>query len=187
MRTDYSQLGDEQLLASLAESKEPAFSELYLRYKGQLFVTAVNFLHCENCAEDCLQDVFISIWVKRERLAIENLKSYLHQAVRFRAMNFIRQRKPWIFLDEAECMVAGNVSDSSAGFCVLECKELRRSMERIIQRLPDDQRKIFLMHREHQYTYPEIAVRLGISVKTVEKKMSMALRVLRGGYLSERN
>src|SRR5579872_2190639 len=96
---DWSTIQDEQLLRSVAESSEAAFRELYERYQRPLFNKAVYFLGCENIAKDCLQDVFVSIWVKRESLAIGNLHHYLHQAIRFRALNFLRQNRSTIVLD----------------------------------------------------------------------------------------
>ena len=50
-----------------------------------------------------------------------------------------------------------------------------------IRSLPDDQLAIFNMHREGGMTYNQIAIEKNISIKTVEKKMSQALRHLRSG------
>src|SRR5580704_16250356 len=103
MSMPFRKLTDELLLQSLSKNSdgsEAAFSELYKRYREPLLTKAVNFLGCENTAKDCLQDVFVSIWVKRETLEIHNLKSYLHQAVRFRALKCISHKKSFSGLDD---------------------------------------------------------------------------------------
>jgi RNA polymerase sigma-70 factor (ECF subfamily) len=166
---------DEQLLEELAESSEDAFRELYERYQGSLLTKAVTFLGCESTAKDCLQDVFVSIWIKRQSLAITNLNHYLHQAVRFRALRWLERTRLAEGLEER--LLGG--AEPFLASAALECKELRARLERRIDTLPPDQQTIFLLHREQNLTYAQIAQKLNISVKTVEKKMSLALKSLR--------
>jgi RNA polymerase sigma-70 factor (ECF subfamily) len=170
---------DEQLLQRVAENDErsdAAFRELYMRYQGSLLTKAVRFLGCENEARDCLQDVFVSVWVKRETLVSANLHNYLHQAVRFRALRRLQKSRTLRELDERVACLADYIPASGQ----LEIKELRHLLEKRINQLPPDQRRIFRLHRGEELTYAQIAGLLGISVKTVEKKMSLALRYLRG-------
>ena len=63
----------------------------------------------------------------------------------------------------------------------LQYKELKNHLHNLIATLPEDQRLIFTLHREEGLTYQQIADRLDISIKTVEKKMSLALKHLRLG------
>lgn len=61
----------------------------------------------------------------------------------------------------------------------LEARDLLRRVEQAIARLPGRTREIFLAHRFEDLTYPEIAERMDVSVATVEKHISSALRHLR--------
>ncbi len=61
----------------------------------------------------------------------------------------------------------------------MELKELKTLYEKTLSRLPEHQREVFLMSRMEDLTYKEIAVRLGVTVKAVEKRMQIALQVLR--------
>jgi RNA polymerase sigma-70 factor (family 1) len=180
MRTDLSTFQDEQLLQSVAESSEDAFRELYERYERPLFTKAVYFLGCQNSAKDCLHDVFISIWVKRESLTIENLHSYLHQAIRFRALKYLRSSRSTKYPGDEFLRLTDHVLASD----LLEYRELCTNLQTGINALPPGQRQIFLLHRDHGLTYAQIAARLSISVKTVEKKMSLSLQHLRRYKLS---
>ena len=62
---------------------------------------------------------------------------------------------------------------------LLEYDELRVQYEEVLSILPENQREVFLMSRMEDLTYKEIAERLDIGVKAIEKRMSLALRTLR--------
>ena len=175
MSPDLSACRDDQLLQRVAQNSASAFEELYRRYQPTLFTRALHVLGCENTAKDCLQDVFVSVWTKRESLRVENLHNYLHQAVRFRALRWLEYGRLAGGREERP----GRRADTYVPSDILEYKEFRNRFETLINALPADQRKIFLMHREKGMTYGEIAAQLQISPKTVEKKMSLALKALR--------
>ena len=61
----------------------------------------------------------------------------------------------------------------------LEYTELKSAYEKALAKLPEKQRTVFLMSRMEEMTYKEIAERLEVSVKAVEKRMSIALSVLK--------
>lgn len=61
----------------------------------------------------------------------------------------------------------------------LQFRELQKKYERVLMRLPENQRIVFLMSRSEELSYQEIASRLSLSVKAVEKRMSGALARLR--------
>ena len=61
----------------------------------------------------------------------------------------------------------------------LEEKEFKEQLENIIASMPEKQRDVFLMNRIDELTYKEIADRLELSVKAVEKRMHGALSFLR--------
>ncbi len=57
--------------------------------------------------------------------------------------------------------------------------EIRDKIERAIEELPEKCREIFVLNRQENLKYQEIAIRLEISVKTVETQMSKALQHMR--------
>ena len=62
-------------------------------------------------------------------------------------------------------------------FYVVE--ELSRKIEEALQRLPDSYREAFELNRFQHMTYSEIAIRLGVSSKTVDYRIQQALKLLR--------
>jgi RNA polymerase sigma-70 factor (ECF subfamily) len=175
MASDYSTYADTQLVRLMAEGEEPALRELIDRYWPSLFRRANNFLDDEDAAKDCVQEVFIWLWLHRDGLDIGNMDHYLHQATRFQAFKALREQKAADNFESRLIQFTEKIMASDE----LEFKELKAFLENLIETLPEDQRLIFRLHREEGLTYKEIAEKLNISVKTVEKKMSLSLRYLR--------
>jgi len=168
---------DDQLLKQLYQSDEGAFAEIYNRYWKPLYTSAHNVLQVKEAAQDAVQEVFISLWNRREAVQVDILQAYLHQAVRFQVFKAIRAAKTdQDFFNR----LAGISKDILIEDPVL-FKELETLYQQIIQTLPPDEQEIFLLHRDGGLTYKQIAEQKNISVKTVEKKMSRALKEIRFG------
>ena len=174
---NYASYNDVDLINLLKDNNEAIFDELYFRYWQSLFTKANNFLQNEDAAKDCVQNVFISLWQNRYTLQIENVNHYLHQAVRFQAFKIIKEKKFLINIDER----LDNFTQVILQNHNLEYQELKNIINNIISKLPDDQQEIFILNREYGLTYKQIADKKNISIKTVEKKMSQALKQLRAG------
>ncbi|MDP4252273.1 MAG: sigma-70 family RNA polymerase sigma factor [Bacteroidota bacterium] len=174
---DFADHSDEELVKLLSESSESAFNELYERFWEPLFTKAYNFLREEDAARDAVQDVFIWLWQHRHSVHIDHVCAYLHQAVRFQALKILRERKHIVPLNDRLSDLTLRILEGDG----LQYKELKILLHKTLCGLPADQRLIFILHREDGLTYLQIAAKLGISVKTVEKKMSRSLRVIRFG------
>ena len=176
----YASYNDVDLINLLKDNDEAVFNELYNRYWHSLFTKAYNFLQNEDAAKDCVQEVYISLWQNRGTSKIENVNHYLHQAVRFQALKILKGKKYLINIDERLNKFTQVILQEGN----LEYKELRGILTNIISKLPQDQQEIFLLNREYGLTYKQIAEQKNISIKTVEKKMSQALKQLRPGMNS---
>jgi RNA polymerase sigma-70 factor (ECF subfamily) len=168
---------DDQLLKQLYQSDEAAYAEIYNRYWKPLYTTAHNVLQVKEAAQDAVQEVFISLWKRREAIQIDVLQSYLHQAVRFQVFKAIRAEKTDQQFFNRLAMISKDILFEDP----LLFKELESLYQQLIQTLPADEQEIFLLHRDGGYTYKQIAEQKNISVKTVEKKMSHALKEMRFG------
>jgi RNA polymerase sigma-70 factor (family 1) len=168
---------DEQLVFLLSENDESAFSEIYERYWKLLYVTAYNILQQRDASKDLVQDVFLSLWQRRSVVQIESLKGWLLQAVRFQVLKAIRAEKASTDFYKRLSLVSQSFQTEDP----LLFKELQETMQDTMRLLPDDQQIIFKLNREESKTYSQIAIEKNISIKTVEKKISLVLRHLRGG------
>lgn len=174
---EYAVFEDKELVALMKKDDAGAFTELYNRHWKSLYYTAVSILQNSETCKDIVQEVFLSVWNRRGETDIEFPKTYLHQATRFQVFKAIHA-------DKAGKDFYKRLADVSADMILenpLLYKELEHLVRDLLESLPDDARQAFLMSREEKLTYPQIAAKMDISVKTVEKKMSQTLRHLRKG------
>ena len=128
-------------------------------------------------AEDLVQEVFIKVWEKRAIIRKESVKSLLFTIANNLLMNHFNHMKV-VRSHEGQEIQMGTGHAVSPQF-VLEEKEFEEELNRVIGELPDGCREVFLMNRIDKLKYEEIAERLELSVKAIEKRMSKALSILK--------
>lgn len=159
-----------------------AFEVIFQRLAPGLRAFVLRHVDSEEQAEDVVQDLFLTLWRRRERLDLRvSLVTYLYTAARNRALTHLRHQQVVQRWERTRTRLAATMS-SPPEEAVLEA-ELARGVEEAITRLPDRTRLVFTMSRQQQMTYSQIAEALGVSVKTVETQMGRALRLMRN-YLS---
>lgn len=159
----------------LQEGNHVAFNQIYEHYWKRLYNYTYNILQDEGLAEDCLHDVFTNIWVKRSQLEIDNLKSYLFNACRNKAISLMRKVKFSPFQEEVVEQL-GYLPEVESK---LEMDDIENEIREATRSLPDRCREIFMMSRFEHLTIQEIAVRLNISTRTVENQLATALKHIR--------
>jgi RNA polymerase sigma-70 factor (family 1) len=173
-----TQLTDPQLWASIRQDDELAFNELFKRYWIRLYKTAYQYLKDKETSEEVVHDVFLNIWDRRRELEILSFSSYMLTAIRYQIYNRMRAAKsPLIYGDEK--MPYKSLSDYNSGENKIEEQELQQEVYSYLQSLPKRCREIFCMSRVDQLSNQEIAMRLGISKRTVENQITVALKHLR--------
>lgn len=159
----------------LSQGNAEAFETLYANYWESLYNAAYKRLRNEELCKDVVQDVFVDLWTRREKLAIENLPAYLHTAVRFQVLKLINKRSATeAFLDPFEAVI---ISHLNADGNIRE-KELSRIIHAWMEELPRKRREIFLLYFEQEYSTKEIASQLNISQKTVQNQLGTAVQSL---------
>ncbi|NMN35364.1 RNA polymerase sigma-70 factor (ECF subfamily) [Pedobacter sp. SG918] len=168
---------DAELTELLREGDRGAFTVIYNNYWKLLFQTAYRILNNTIAAEDIVQDIFVSLWNRKNEAVILNLKAYLQQATRFAVYEAIRQRKhDSNFYNRLALITADIITDNPLLF-----KEQQELLSEIINALPEDCKESFRLSREEGMTYKQIAAVLGISEKTVEKRITKSLKHIRKG------
>lgn len=151
------------------------FKSLFAQY----YTPIKNFLYYKcgdiDLSEDLTQDAFIKLWEKREDVQQETVKSYLYTIANNMLLNKIRHDKVVMSFAERQ---KTHQEEESPEFSMEE-KEFKAELENVIGAMPEKQREVFLMNRMEDLTYKEIAERLELSVKAVEKRMHGALGHIR--------
>ena len=168
---------DQELVARLREDDHEAFAWIFRTHYAQLVGVAEAVVGDVARGEDVVQDVFLELWRRRDRITLEaTLRAYLFRATRNRALNLIRHER---VVRRAAPFVATDVATGPVGTGRLVEREIDAAVQAAVAELPARCREVFELSRVHQLRYAEIATVLDISVKTVEAQMGKALRSLR--------
>lgn len=148
------------------------------RYKP-LVSYAMRFTRDMETARAIVQDAFIGLWEKRATVDTgREIAAYLTTTVRNRCLNYLRDEKKYnrelIDLEGLMCDEAARMPTDH-----IELAQLELHIKTALGELPVKCREVFELSRFHNMKYQQIAVHLGISVKTVETQMSRALSHLR--------
>ena len=152
-----------------------SFEQFYKKHHPSLVAYAVYLIGSKEDAIELVNDVFVSVWKKRETLEIaDSLKPYLFRAVKNRCINH-HQKKVIPLHDISDIDTESSIQTDQA----LHLKDRMQQVESILQLLPPKCKQVFMMSRIDELSYKEIAEFLDISIKTVENQMSKALKIFR--------
>jgi RNA polymerase sigma-70 factor, ECF subfamily len=167
--------GSDSLTVGLAKGDERAYAELYDRFAGRLYRTALGMLGLREDAEDIVQEAFMGILQSRHRLAdVQDLAAYLFTALRRAAGRCARRRARASALPEAaasELPIAADRQDQSS--------PLSERIERALSSLPAEQREVISLKIDGELTFSQIAQVIGVSVNTAASRYRYAMEKLR--------
>jgi RNA polymerase sigma-70 factor (family 1) len=173
---------NQQLINGIQQGHIAAFELLYKKYYNFLCLIAEHFVRNPSDAEEIVSDVFVKLWNIREKIDITiSIKAYLVRAVHNTSINYLKQSKIRNKLTDSlsnsdyELLVW----DSDYPLGQLYEKEIMNILDHGINTLPNACRQIFILSRDEDMTYHDIASKLGISVNTVKAQMKIALARLR--------
>jgi RNA polymerase sigma-70 factor (ECF subfamily) len=154
------------------------FELLFRSHYSTLCSYANNFLKDTDASEEIVQEMMFKLWINRESVIFDSSpRSYLFRSVRNSCLNLLKHmnvREEYRASREAQVQDWQRSQEDE-----MIVTELEQKIRDAVDKLPVERRKVFVMSRYDGLTYAEIAVRLNISVKTVENQMSSALRTLR--------
>lgn len=171
------EIPDEQLVQLIKIGNELAFTTVYDRYWKHLLSIAYNHLKDSAKAEEVVQEVFLDLWARREKLAIENLRAYLAGAIRFSVFKSIYREKRRRELLNSQ----GQLSETVFNENRIDLRILQDIIEGLVDELPKQCKLVFKKSRYENKANKEIAKELNISEKSVEANITRALKTLRHG------
>lgn len=174
----YSRFSDTELTSLLKLRDRAAYTEIYRRYTGVLYNHAFLKLQDREEAKDVVQEMFVALWLKCERISINTtLSGYLYSAVRNRILNIISHKQVESSYIVSLQKFAGKF-ESITDYRVRE-RELGVLIEKEIACLPSKMREVFELSRKANLSHKQIASQLDLSEKTVKNQVNNALKVLK--------
>lgn len=165
------------IITSIKAGNSDAYKSLYLYAYEPLCLYILNFTKDKIIAEDIVQDVFIKLWINRSKLKSEySLIPYLYKMAYNKFVDSYRKNKKKT--EELEAFKLSSLSELIEYDEDLYQQKLN-SVEQAINELPPRCQEIFIMSKQENMRYKDIATELNISIKTVEHQMSKALSILR--------
>lgn len=166
------------LFQKMKEGDRNAFSILYQHTWRRLFDLALAKTHDEDEAKDIVQDIFVALWDKRERLDIRlNVEGYLLRTTHYEVIRRLRNAMQISQKEEIYKQAIDGLSQTLED--LLLAKELRLQWETEIAKLPQKQREIYSLHYQLSYSITEIARELGIAEQTVKNQLVSANKKIR--------
>lgn len=167
-----------QLLVEIVKGNLSAFSVLFMRFypkvKGYIFA----LVNDEEISKDLAQDIFVYIWEHRDRLLeIDKIEAYIFRMASNMVLQYIRHEKVI-----ADYVVKQSYSEkrkellsSSDLESDIDANDMALLIWQYVETMPSRRKEIFKMSRYDGVKTDEIAEKLGISKKTVENMLSLAL------------
>ena len=175
IETMLSKLRDSELQQLVKEGNNPAFEVIFDRYWKRLFAYAYRIYQDEKICEDIVQEIFISLWEKSNDTNILNLEAYLIRSVKYKIANHIRDLK----FNRVHLEIIQNIPNTFKTENNIEYEEFEKGIFNEIKKLPPKCQQVFMFSRFENYSNSEIAEELNISVRTVEKHITNALKFLK--------
>lgn len=165
------------LLKEFKKGNQKAYKKLFEMYWESMYTNAKSIVMDENIAKDIVQDIWLNLWQKRAHSEIKNFEGYIFKSVRYGCYKYLRDNKfntvQIQAIESLEFKVAPEVENQH------NLVSTQLVIERSLLDLPPRCRQIFKLSRMEAASNDEIASRLGISKRSVENQMSIAIKSIR--------
>ncbi len=166
------------LLSLLSQDSEYAFQFIFDRYRNKIYKVAMMYVKAPVVAEEIVQDVFLKLWYQRKNLTeIRSLENWLFTLTRNLTFNCLKKiahewtaREKWI----EQNILSENTADQK-----LVNKEYQQLLQQAISNLSEQQKEVYRLGKEEEFSYEDISKHLSISPLTVKTHMARALASIR--------
>jgi RNA polymerase sigma-70 factor (ECF subfamily) len=179
-----------QLFLKVKKGDGKALEELFHRTFPRLFDFASKITKSETIAEDILQDVYIKLWEKKNQVESINIEAYLFKLVRNRCLDYIKHVK-LVSEKEMELSAAIKLEElyridfiRDEPYLLIH-EELKIEIEKAIESLPEKCKEVFVLSKIEGLKNREIAEKLQINIKNVERHLARAMKTFRERFPGE--
>lgn len=166
---------DPELLLAIKSGDHSAFKKFFEKHHSFLYHFLLKKGLSEQQAEDLVQQAFVLIWEKRADIdEHKSLRAYLFRIAYTRMLNVFRDHEKFDDNAESELSETEQTADGA-----IENQELADALTKAINQMPEKRQEVFRLCFIQEFTYKSAAEVLGVSVKTIENHMGLALKELR--------
>ena len=156
-------MDDSTLIEQIQLGSKDAFKQMFIKFYSPLCEYASQYVSDED-AEELIQELMLFIWENRNSLFVEiSLKSYLFMAVKHRCLNAIKRQ---LYHERVHSLIYDKIKD-----------QFENPDTYFV--LPENYRETFKLSRFGEQSNLQIAEALGVSIKTVEYRITQSLKILR--------
>ncbi|CAG5001049.1 hypothetical protein DYBT9275_02584 [Dyadobacter sp. CECT 9275] len=153
---------------------------LFRLYYNPLCSYAVRFVYSKEIAADIVSEMFYAFWKNRSYQSVKtSYRAYLFKSIQNRSFNYLASELKNI--DSFEQLPNYDVASTERPEALMYFEELASRIDRIVEQLPPQCQKVFLLNRFENKKIQEIATEMNLSSRTVEGHISRALSALRQG------
>lgn len=157
------------------EANRKSLTLAFLAWKTSLTRYVATFFVSREDVEDTVQEIYVQALSSERREEIRSPEAYLFRVARNIAINKKKRQSKIFFENLGQFEEALGADDAPSLFDQVYGRQKLKALNEAIEALPPQCRKVFLMQRMDGLSYKEIAGRLGISTRTVEKHLEKAL------------
>lgn len=180
----------DELFDQIKSGDQKALELLFSIYFPRLNDFARNVVKDDVISQDIVQDVFVQIWEKRDKIENINMEAYLFRLVRNRCIDNIKHLKV-VNNRMQEIQISSKYEElyridfiGNEPYVLIE-QELKLKIEKTILGLPERCREVFILSRVNGLKNREIAEKLNINIKNVERHLSRAIQSFRENFSEE--
>lgn len=176
-------LNNTDIITGVRNRDKGVFEIIFNQFSSSMFSIALRYLRDQDEAQDIVQDVFLNLWRTAENLDERApIQHYLARATVNTCLNRIKktQRQQQYAREQQVTHTTSTIEH-----LLLEHKELEAQYLSILEKLPDQCRRVFEMSRMKGLSPAEISEQLNISINTVYTHLTTALKKIRLGLLNQ--
>ena len=166
---------DMQYVRELVVGNHDAYKSLFMKYFPKVKYFIAHLIKSEAIAEELAQDIFMKIWENKDRLvSLQSFNAYIYRMAKNIALNYLEHKQiELLYLENHEGETVFSIEED------FYAKEIELLEQLTVNNMPPQRKTIYEMSRKKGYKNDETATELGISKKTVENHINLALKEIR--------
>ncbi len=179
VKPEQSQLCEAALIKRVKSGDQAAYTLLYELHIKRVYGLCLRLLADQSHAEDAAQEVFVQVWHKVAQFdGRSQFSTWLYSVASNVAINYLRKQKNW--LQKVVSIEHSGMDEQS----VNDCKGLN-GLDKLIVRLPERARMVFVLFAIEGYRHEEIVEQLGMAVGSSKSQYHRARLLLQEWYENE--